>query len=83
MPTLAEQLHTSHEAGRKRIPPEKFSVMAGATEDLRNSGIMDQVIRAGDPLPALAPENSRNELTETGTFLATGPVVLTVFRGSW
>ncbi|MGK0171400.1 MAG: hypothetical protein ACI9W2_003130 [Gammaproteobacteria bacterium] len=83
MPTLADQLRTIHEAGQKRIPPEKFAVMSRTTEDLRNSGILDSVIKVGDPLPALSLRNSRNELVETGSLLAHGPVVLTVFRGSW
>jgi len=57
--------------------------MSCTTQELRNSGILDTVIKVGDPLPPLSLGNSRNELVETGSLLAHGPVVLTVFRGSW
>lgn len=83
MSNLTEQLHKIHEGAKKRIAPEKLTVMERATEDLEHSGILDQVIKVGDPLPPLALRNSRDELVETGSLLANGPVVMTVFRGSW
>jgi hypothetical protein len=83
MSTLAEQLQAIRAGAAKRIPPEKRAIMERATEDLRGSGILEQVIRAGDPLPPMSLRNARGELIETGSLLGRGPVLLTVFRGSW
>jgi len=83
MTTLAAKLQEIAEGGKKRIPEDKRAIMGRATADLRASGILDGVIKVGDPLPPLALPNANGDLIETGTLLSQGPVVLTVFRGSW
>ena len=83
MATLAESLQAIVEGAKKRIPDDKRAVMHRATDDLRASGIMNGVIKAGDPLPPFALSNSRGETVRSADLLAKGTVVLTVFRGSW
>jgi hypothetical protein len=80
---LADTLKGIREASAKRIPPEKEAVMHRATEDLRASGIMDRVIKVGDPLPAFALPNAYGQEVRSADLLAKGPLVLTFFRGSW
>ena len=57
--------------------------MHRATDDLRSSGILEGVIKVGDRLPAFALKNAFEEEVRSSELLASGPLVLTVFRGTW
>jgi hypothetical protein len=81
--TLAERLDTIRQGANRRIPPDKRAIMHRATDDLRSSGILDRVIKVGDPLPTFALKNAFGEEVRSSALLANGPLVLTVFRGSW
>ncbi len=80
---LAEQLETIRKGADNRIPPDKRAIMHRATADLRASGIMDRVIKIGDPLPRFTLKSAFGQEVRSADLLATGPLVLTVFRGSW
>ncbi len=80
---LAERLETIRQGADKRIPPDKRAIMHRATADLRASDIMDRVIKVGGPLPAFALKNAFGQEVHSSDLLAKGPLVLTVFRGSW
>ena len=80
---LAEQLETIRQGADKRIPPDKRAIMHRATADLRASGIMDRVIKVGDPLPPFTLKSASGQEVRSEDLLATAPLVLTVFRGSW
>ena len=81
--TLAERLDTIRQGADKRIPADKRAIMHRATDDLRASGILDGVIKVGDPLPPFALTNAFGQEVRSSELLASGPLVLTVFRGSW
>jgi peroxiredoxin len=57
--------------------------MHRATDDLRASGILDGVIKVGDPLAAFALKNAFGQEVRSSELVAKGRLVLTVFRGSW
>jgi len=80
---LAEQLETIRQGVDNRVPPDKRAIMHRATADLRASGIMDHVIKVGDRLPPFTLKNAFGKEVRSEDLLATGPLVLTVFRGSW
>jgi peroxiredoxin len=44
---------------------------------------MDGVIKVGGQLPAFALKNAFGQEVRSSELLANGPLVLTVFRGSW
>jgi len=81
--TLAERLDTIRLGADKRIAPDKRAIMHRATDDLRSSGILDGVIKVGDRLPAFALKNAFGEEVRSSELLASGPLILTVFRGTW
>jgi hypothetical protein len=81
--SLTQTLAGIREASAKRIPPERAAVMHRATEELRASGIMERVIKAGDPLPGFALPNSYGQEVRSAEVLAKGPLVLTFYRGAW
>ena len=81
--TLDEKLATIREGASKRHPPERQAVMHRATEDLRASGILSRVIKVGDKLPPFSLHNAYGREVNSSDLLARGPLVLTVYRGSW
>lgn len=81
--SLAEKLDQIRAGGAKRIPEERRAIMQRATQDLRESGIMNKAIRPGDPLPPFVLPNADGLDVRSADLLARGAVVLTVFRGSW
>lgn len=81
--SLAEKLAEISAAGAKRMPEEVRATMGKATQELRESGIMDKTIKVGDTLPAFSLENANGEMVNSADLLSKGAVVLTVFRGHW
>jgi len=81
--SLEGTLRGMREAAAKRIPPERAAVMHRATEELRASGIMNRMIKLGDPLPSFVLPNAYGQEVRSADLLARGPLVLTFFRGSW
>jgi len=80
---LKDTLRGIREASAKRIPPDRAAIMHRATEELRASGIMDQVIKVGDRLPGFTLPNAYGQQVRSSDLLAKGPLVLTFFRGAW
>jgi hypothetical protein len=81
--TLAERLDTIRQGADKRIPPDRRVITHQAADDLRASGIMDRVIKICDRLPSFTLKNAFDQEVASADILAKGPLVLTVFRGSW
>ena len=50
MTTLAEKLNEIREEAKQRIPEEVRAIMGKATNELRESGILDRALRDGDSL---------------------------------
>ena len=80
---LKDTLRGIREASAKRIPPDRAAITHRATEELRASGIMDQVIKVGDRLPGFTLPNAYGQQVRSSDLLAKGPLVLTFFRGAW
>lgn len=81
--SLQEQLGAISAAGAKKMPEEVRATMGRATNELRESGIMDRTIKVGDTLPAFNLMNANGEDVSSADLLAKGTLVLTVFRGHW
>ena len=80
---LADQLAAIRQGADKRIPADKRAIMHRATGDLRAAGILNNVIKVGDRLSPFALKNAFGQDVRSSELLARGPLVLTVFRGSW
>ena len=81
--SLEDKLAELRAASAKRMPEEVRNTMAQAVQELRESGIMDGVIKVGDTLPPFALKNSAGETVCSDDLLAQGTLVLSVFRGHW
>jgi hypothetical protein len=81
--SLKETLDQIRTSAGARIPADKLAAMAAATTRLRESGILDGVVRVGSPLPPFALANADGDIVRSSQLLDRGAVVLTVFRGHW
>jgi hypothetical protein len=81
--TLEARLAEVRAAAAQRIPPERRAIMHAATDRLRRSGILDRVIKPGTQAPHFALKDQSGETVALAGLLASGPVLLSVFRGFW
>ena len=83
MATLKQRLEAHAAAAAKKIPPADQEVLKNATQALRDSGIVDRVVAPGTPLPPFELVDSTGVAHRSTDKLATGPLVLTFYRGVW
>lgn len=83
MSTLQERLDRIKAGFLDKAPDNVKEIFGAATEGLRNSGIMDRIPKAGDPLPAFALVDTSGETVTSADLLARGPLVITHYRGDW
>jgi hypothetical protein len=81
--SLQEKLDAYKAEFKKKVPPEKVAIMTRATEDLRRSGILERVLKAGDRAPDFALPDWRGGNVNSSELLRQGPLVVTFYRGVW
>ena len=81
--TLADKLDARRATAKDRFTADDRAVMQRATEDLRDSGILERVLRTGDEAPDWILAGPQGEPVRSRELLAHGPLVLTFFRGVW
>jgi hypothetical protein len=81
--SLEEMLAATRAGAASRIPPDRAAIMHRATEDLRNTGILDRIVPVGSLMPAFDLANHDGRRVASDDLLAGGPLVLSFFRGSW
>ena len=74
------QLKTGFEA---KATKEAVEIMHGSTQDLRDSGIMEGVLKIGDTAPDFELKNADEKMVRLRDFLSFGPLVLCFYRGKW
>ena len=80
---LQEKLDAMREMAKARIPPETRAVMERSVADLRASGILSRVARAGQAAPDFTLPDAGGQLVGLTSLVARGPVVLSFYRGRW
>lgn len=81
--SLEEKLAATRAGAASRVPPERLAIMHRATEDLRKSGILDRIVKVGQPMPAFELANHDGRRVASEDLIGGGPLVLSFFRGSW
>jgi hypothetical protein len=81
--SLEQKLAATRAASAGRIPPDRQAIMHRATEDLRNSGILDRIVPVGARMPDFELANHDGRRVSSRELLDGGPMVLSFFRGSW
>ncbi len=80
---LQEKLDAFRKNFEKQVPPEALEIMHRATDDLRNSGILDLAVKVGDKAPDFTLRNTTGQEVSLSQLLSKGPVVLGFYRGRW
>ncbi|MEJ2345367.1 MAG: peroxiredoxin-like family protein [Gammaproteobacteria bacterium] len=83
MQTLQSTIDQYNAAKRESMPAEVLETMARTTSELKDSGIENQVLRAGDRIPDFSLPNQHGEMRRFADYLAESPVVLNIYRGGW
>jgi cytochrome oxidase Cu insertion factor (SCO1/SenC/PrrC family) len=81
--SLKDKLDKLKESFKTRAPQDAQEIMHRATEDLKNSGIMDRVVKIGDKAPDFTLKDTQGREVSLSKLLGDGPVVLTFYRGIW
>ena len=81
--SLREDISKLIEQSSKNIPQETLNAMSADTERLRQSGIIDKSLKTGDKMPSFSLPNVKGETISSAEFLASGPLVLSFYRGGW
>ncbi len=81
--SLKDRLDTIKAAAETRIPAETRAVMERAIDDVRAAGILERVVKVGQPAPDFTLPDTDGKPVSLGPLVARGPVVLSFFRGRW
>jgi len=81
--SLAEKLTEIREGSKERIPAETREKMHRATEELRDSRIMDKALNVGNKMPSFNLPNTKGEMINSDDLLEEGNLVVTFYRGFW
>jgi hypothetical protein len=80
---LQKKLNGLKKGFEAQAPKEVVQIMHRATDDLRNSGILEQTVKVGDRAPDFSLTNADGQEFRLRELLAEGPFVLSVYRGKW
>jgi hypothetical protein len=81
--SLKEDIDKLKEQSSRNIPEEMLNLMLTDTESLKQSGIVEKSLKAGDKAPSFLLPNVNGEIVSLEELLARGPVVLNFYRGGW
>ncbi|MDJ0803226.1 MAG: hypothetical protein QNI97_10155 [Desulfobacterales bacterium] len=81
--SLQDTLDAMRASFESKLPPEIVATMHQATEALLHSGIMDQVLKAGDPAPLFTLPDHNGDMVGSEGLLRKGPLVVSFYRGAW
>lgn len=81
--SLKEDIDKLKEQSGRDIPEETLNLMSTDTERLKQSGIVEKSLKAGDKAPSFSLPKVDGEMVSLEELLARGPVVLNFYRGGW
>lgn len=81
--SLEEKLAEIRKAGADKIPPDALEKAGRATQELRESGIMEKALNVGDKMPSFTLPNTKDETISSDDLLRQGNLVVTFYRGVW
>ena len=83
METLKEKLERIKERVEGGISAQFLKIMHGAIQQLESSGMRERVLKAGVAAPPFELEDQQSNMRNYDQLLASGPLVLTFYRGFW
>lgn len=83
MSTLEERLDRMRTASAKKVSDGARAIMTRATQDLRDSGILDRIPKPGDSFTHFDLPDTKGGSERSQELLHRGPLVVSVYRGVW
>ena len=83
MQSLKQQIESYQTETFAKVPQEVRTTMMQCTTDLKESGVEDRALKAGDSIPDFELPNQHGEMRRLYHYLAISPVVLNIYRGGW
>ena len=80
---LQDRLDAMRVSYESKLPPEIVNTMQQATEELVQSGIMNNVLKVGDRAPQFSLPDHNGDMVDSADLLSKGPLVVGVYRGVW
>lgn len=81
--SLREKLDAHKAKSSAGRSPEVAETLRRATEELRASGIMERVLKAGARAPQFVLPNAQGTVISSAELLRNGPLVVSFYRGHW
>ena len=83
MATLESQTSAFIANAYAKLPPAKVNTIHDWIEELSASGITGRSLQVGQAAPDFALPNAHGQAVTLSDLLASGPVVVTFYRGAW
>ncbi len=83
MQSLQTELDAFQQGFNASITEKVVTTFANGVEELRQSGILKNVLQVGDHVPDFVLGNALGKQISLSELLKSGPVVLTWYRGGW
>ncbi len=80
---LQQQLEEQKKSTINKASPEIIQIMLQETAKLKDSGIENRALSAGDPAPEFTLPNIHGKEIRLADLLERGPVVINIYRGGW
>ena len=80
---LQEQLNSMRARYDSEFPPVTVAIMHRATQEIRDSGLLESTLKIGQKAPDFALPNATGEIVSSKELLAKGPLVVAFYRGLW
>ncbi|MGB6068504.1 MAG: hypothetical protein WBG50_27165 [Desulfomonilaceae bacterium] len=80
---LQEHLNVIKGRFESTVPPATVAIMHQATEEIRDSGILENTLKVGQKAPEFALPNADGVIIASKELLAKGPLVVAFYRGVW
>lgn len=81
--TLQEKLNDFKRKFEQQVPAPVLEIMHNATEELRNSGILEQIPQEGEIAPDFQVYYPQGQTVNLQELAQQGPVVISFYRGVW
>ena len=81
--SLQDRLNELREKFESMTPKDALEIMHRATENLRDSAIMERMLKVDDTAPEFELNNAYGRLISSKSLLSDGPLVLSFNRGKW
>ena len=81
--SLQEKLNALKAKAAASRPPEIRAVLEQGVTELRGSGILERMLKAGARAPQFALPDQNEVTVRSADMLTRGPLVISFYRGHW